>query len=179
MKQCKVCSTEFEPKHPTRGHEQLYCSTKCRADAYKIRVNEKQKLQTSTTTTSSTPESVGYVQQSNVGVHGYASPINSSVLELIEKRSEAQVDSIRYQLKCEQLEKENQLLQIKVNQLEAELSSFDDEDGGDEGGMLSGIMEQFKKDPVNTIKFGVAMWDGLFSKTKDNGQSRQASTPKG
>lgn len=44
MKNCKNCNAEFQPKHETRGHEQLYCSIKCRLAAYKKRVNEKKEI---------------------------------------------------------------------------------------------------------------------------------------
>jgi hypothetical protein len=178
MKKCKTCSVEFEPKHPTRGHEQLYCSSKCRSEAYKQRVNERQKVQSAHIPPGSENEGGGYNRQSGMGVYGYSSPFNNSLLELVEKRSEAQVDSIKYQLKCEQLEKENQALLIRVNQLEAELDEIDSEDEKEPegfGAVMSGVMDQFKKDPVNTVKFGIDIIQGLFNKPTNNAK---ATAPK-
>ena len=40
MKICKNCNAEFIPKHETRGHEQIYCSIKCRTQSYRKRVKE-------------------------------------------------------------------------------------------------------------------------------------------
>ena len=40
MKICKNCNAEFQPKHETRGHEQIYCSIPCRTQSYRKRVKE-------------------------------------------------------------------------------------------------------------------------------------------
>jgi hypothetical protein len=171
MKNCKNCNIEFQPKHETRGHEQLYCSIKCRNEAYKKRVNEKQ-----TSTTAIGNESPNTIQQPGTDIYRHSSYNDSNVLNLIKEKSEAQIEAIRYQLKVEQLEKENQELKIKLSEVEMELNSLEEEEPENE--MLAGIMTQYQKDPINTIRFATDILNQLFQNPKTI-KNAQTTTTKG
>lgn len=163
MKNCKNCGTEFQPKHETRGHEQLYCSIKCRTEAYKKRTNEKQIENIEEKT--NTINSIGRQNDSFLQLRANS---DSRMFDLLEKLGEAKTETVRYQLKFEALEKENQELKTKINQLEMELNSLemeDDEDG--ENDMISGLMSNFKRDPVTTINFAGALINQLFKPNTD------------
>jgi chromosome segregation ATPase len=172
MKNCKVCNNEFNPKHETRGHEQLYCSVKCRAEAYKKRVNEKQ--QTIQEPTKQLNENIGNMERQNDSLLQLRSDNYTYVLSLLEKLSDAKTEAIRYQLKCEQLEKENEELKIKSKNLEMELSEIEesDEDENDND-IISGLMTNFKKDPVSTINFATSLFSQYF---KQNVNAKATTT---
>lgn len=161
MKNCKNCGAEFQPKHETRGHEQIYCSIKCRTEAYKKRMNEKQVEKTEEKT-----NIIGSVERQNDTFLQLRADSNSRVFDLLEKLGEAKTETVRYQLKCEALEKENQELRVKYNQLEMELNSLEDEDEG-ENDMISGLMSNFKRDPVTTINFASQVISQLFKPNSD------------
>lgn len=163
MKVCKNCSAEFEPKNERRGHEQLYCTIKCRNEAYKKRVNERQETKN---------ESVGNLERRNDGVLQLRSDGYSDVIGLLKELGEAKAEIVRYQLKSEHLEKENEHLKVKVNQLESELEMIEEEeDDTDSGDMIGGIMTNFKKDPVNTINFASALIKEFFQKQTTNAKA--------
>jgi hypothetical protein len=88
-------------------------------------------------------------------------------LATIKELYEAKNETIYYKLKCESLEKENSQLRIEVSNLEMELSEIDEgEEEGSYSGMLGGVMEQFKQDPVNTINFATELIGNLFKPKK-------------
>jgi len=172
MKNCKNCNAEFQPKHETRGHEQIYCSIKCRNEAYKKRINEKQQT-IQEPMQQQQPQNIGYVERQDNSSIQLRSDNYTHVVSLLEKLSEAKTEAIRYQLKCEQLEKENQELKIKSNQLEMELSEIEEsEDDESENDIISGIMTNFKKDPVNTLNFATS----LFSQFLKQNTNAKATT---
>lgn len=171
MKSCKNCGAEFQPKHETRGHEQIYCSIKCRNEAYKKRVNERAQAEQH-----EKPESIGNVERKDNGLLQLRSDSHTDLIGLLEKLGEAKTEVVRYQLKCEALEKENQELKIKVSQLEMELDSLEDSDDDPENDIIAGVMTNFKKDPVNTINFASALISQLF-KPKTDAQTATTQKP--
>jgi len=180
MKKCDNCSIEFEPKHHTRGSEQKYCSIKCRQASAQMRMinkikenakqESKQENQNETISTNR-----GYQQSMDRGYEREYAPTSSGVgiipnshLATIKELYEAKNETIFYQLKCENLEKEINELKIELHNLEQELESIDEgEEESGYSGMLGGVMEQFKQDPVNTINFATELIGNLF-KPKTN-----------
>jgi hypothetical protein len=55
-------------------------------------------------------------------------------------------------------------LEREVFDLNSELDSLDEKT--DEGGMLGNIMEQFKKDPINSVKFASSIIENLTKSKK-------------
>lgn len=178
MKECKNCSKEFEPKHQTRGSEQKYCSIKCRQMSAQTRMinrikeNVKQENEKENETISDNRgnqqsmdrgQSREYTRTTNgVGI------IADNHLAIIKELYEAKTETIFYKLKCENLEKELNELKIEFHNLEQEFESIDEgEEESGYSGMLGGVMEQFKQDPVNTINFATELIGNLF-KPKTN-----------
>ena len=171
MKNCKNCNAEFQPKHESRGHEQLYCSVKCRAEAYKKRSNERKSpelQQQEQENQFKKTEIIGNMERQNDSLLQLRSDNYTHVVSLLEKLSEAKTEAIRYQLKCEQLQKENEELKIKSKNLEMELSEIEesDEDENDND-IISGLMTNFKKDPVSTINFATSLFNQLIKSKTD------------
>ena len=178
MKECKNCSKEFEPKHQTRGSEQKYCSIKCRQASAQIRMinrikeNVKQENEKENETIS---DNRGYQQSMDRGHSREYTRTSSGVgiisdnhLATIKELYEAKNETIFYKLKCENLEKELNELKIEFHNLEQELESIDEgEEESGYSGMLGGVMEQFKQDPVNTINFATELIGNLFKPKKN------------
>ena len=180
MKECKHCGQEFTP-HQTRGHEQMYCSLKCRNQAS----NKRRELKMQSTFLSPLNENNekeneiisdnrGYKQSMDRGQSRELTRTSNGIgiiadnhLATIKELYEAKNETIFYKLKCESLEKENSQLRIEVSNLELELSEIDEgEEEGSYSGMLGGVMEQFKQDPVNTINFATELIGNLFKPKK-------------
>jgi hypothetical protein len=53
-------------------------------------------------------------------------------------------------------------LEKEIIQLNLELEELDSEEEDKYSGMLGGVMEQFKQDPVNTISFASELINTLF-----------------
>ena len=182
MKECKNCQNEFEPKSNVRGHEQIYCSIKCRGQAA-VKRREKRLLEP----TFFSPSNNSYEEENQVisdnrgdkqsmdrrytreitrasnGVGIIADNHLATIKELYEAKNE----TIFYKLKCESLEKELSTLRIELTNLETELDEIDSgEEGSGYNGMLGGVIEQFKQDPVNTINFATELIGNLFKPKK-------------
>jgi hypothetical protein len=182
MKQCKNCSTEFEPKSNVRGHEQIYCSLKCRSQAAVKRREKKLSESTFFSPSNNINEEENKIISDNRGNQqsmdrGYTREfartsngigiIADNHLATIKELYEAKNETIFYKLKCESLEKELANLKIELSNLETELDEFDqDEESPEYSGMLGGVMEQFKQDPVNTINFATELIGNLFKPKK-------------
>jgi hypothetical protein len=94
--------------------------------------------------------------------------ISDNHLATIKELYEAKNETIFYKLKCENLEKELNELKIEFHNLEQELESIDEgEEESGYSGMLGGVMEQFKQDPVNTINFATELIGNLFKPKKN------------
>lgn len=117
MKQCKNCSTEFEPKHQTRGHEQVYCSIKCRTEAYKKRAMEKINNENNLRTTDVQREEHRAYPMGNI------MPISNT--DLIEKKFEAKLEAIEWKMKFDQVTKELEECKRKIFELESELEEIE------------------------------------------------------
>lgn len=174
MKECKHCKEKFEP-HQNRGHEQLYCSNKCRNRASVERrmskytnsplINNKtQENEITTKENQGTRANIGEiekhigitnVQESNYGrneIRNYRNDMEFNPINLLEKLYDARNETIFYKLKCESLQKENEELHIELQERDV-MEDDNEEQENDYGGILGGIIEQFKQDPVTTINF--------------------------
>ena len=181
MKKCKHCEQEFTP-HQTRGHEQMYCSLKCRNQAS----NKRRELKMQSTFLSPLNENNekeneiisdnrGYKQSMDRGQSRELTRTSNGIgiiadnhLATIKELYEAKNETIFYKLKCENLEKELNELKIEFYNLEQELESIDEgEEESGYDGMLGSVMEQFKQDPVNTINFATELIGNLFKPKKN------------
>lgn len=182
-KKCKNCSNEFEPKNNIRGHEQLYCSMKCRNQAAVKRresrlmsnsnlISNEEKQDEQTTERIYTSSEDRGNQQNFYGGHPRENTrasfgggvITDTHLATIKELYEAKNQTIFYQLKCEALERENASLKMEIANLEDEIDQEEESSGY--SGMLGGVMEQFKQDPVNTVNFATEIIGNLFKPKK-------------
>jgi hypothetical protein len=177
---CQECNNEFTPIN-NRGAEQKYCSTKCRSKAGTKR-REARLIN----------QNINNEKQSNQ-IRGYSEPFREidskqeiqefdnrrnsllssrihtdyNIIDSLKECYEARNETIFYKLKCESLEKEVSELKIELSQLEMELEDIDtNTPGGEYSGMLGGVMEQFKTDPVNTINFATDLIQTLLKPKK-------------
>jgi hypothetical protein len=178
MKECNNCKAQFEPKHQTRGSEQKYCSIKCRQISAqnrmisKIKENAKQENKQENETIS---DNRGYQQSMDRGHERNMPPASNGIgnvtdnhLATIKELYEAKTETIFYKLKCENLEKELNELKVEFHNLEQEFDNIDEgEEESGYSGMLGGVMEQFKQDPVNTINFATELIGNLFKPKKN------------
>jgi DNA-directed RNA polymerase subunit RPC12/RpoP len=182
MKKCKECGDEFQP-HQTRGHEQIYCTQKCRNRASVKRretrlqsngfipfqesinqnlnlKNEKEKLQ-GLSENRGNPENMATrfgreIPRAADGIGTFP----DSHLETIKDLYHAKTETNFYKIKCESLEKE-------ISELKTELEEIEEEaEKNSNSGILGGMIEQFKQDPVNTINFATEVIGKLFNKNK-------------
>lgn len=77
---------------------------------------------------------------------------------IIRELDEAKRESLRYQLKVEQLEREKSELLIQLEELESELNEEENNESpmamiGQITNAVPGLVEAFKQDPDNTVKF--------------------------
>jgi len=143
MKQCKNCSAEYEPKHETRGHEQLYCSVKCRMDAYKKRTmithqDEARKPET-------IQDSRIDLQRSENRINPMGNYIPNVNLEILEGKYQAKTEALEYKLRYEQSQRELEIFKAKYMELENELDEYEGE--GESDGYMGAIMEIAKTSP--------------------------------
>lgn len=147
MKQCKNCSTEFEPKHETRGHEQLYCSIKCRTESYKKRVMYKIQDNENKETQEQSRISGVDLQRADHRINPMGNNIPNVNLEILEGKYQAKTEALEYKLRYEQSQKELENLRIKVMELENELEEYDIEGEGESDGYMGAIMDIAKTSP--------------------------------
>lgn len=179
MKQCKQCGTDFSPAHETRGHEQLYCSKKCGQISARIRREERLKNSnndttqkgtkvqypdTTTTTTTIQDSNMERRSMDGIGVRGWNSTVGD--LATLEKLYESKIENNYLKLKCENLEEKVKELQLEVNELlmDIEAMEMDAETSEQPKGFLGNIVDQFQKDPINTVNFAKAMMTEMFNK---------------
>ena len=137
MKQCKNCSIDFEPKHETRGHEQLYCSVKCRMDAYKKRTMITHQDEARKPETIQADRSINF-QRSEDRVNPMGNYIPNVNLEILEGKYQAKTEALEYKLRYEQVQRDLEELKAKYMKLESEC----EEDEGEEesGGIMGNIV---------------------------------------
>lgn len=139
MKQCKNCSIEFEPKHETRGHEQVYCSIKCRTESYKKRVMNKIQENENKETQEQNRISGIDLQRPEHRINPMGNYIPNVNLEILEGKYQAKNEALEYKLRCEILVKELENANRKINELENELQESD-EGEEESGGIMGNIM---------------------------------------
>lgn len=149
MKQCKNCSIEFEPKHETRGHEQMYCSIKCRTEAYKKRQIEKVL---SNEPKESHHESKADIRTLDLQRSDYKPYSNGGFdfnvnLDILEGKYQAKTEALEYKLKYESVVKDLEDAKRKIFELEQELNEYDDEGEEESGDYMGSIMDLAKNSP--------------------------------
>ena len=145
MKQCKNCSNEFEPKHETRGHEQIYCSIKCRTEAYKKRLMEKTQDNEIKETKEQVKVSGIDLQRTDNRINPMGNYFPNVNLEILEGKYQAKTEALEYKLRYEQLQKELEIYKVKVMELENELDENDNEN--EDSGYMGSVMELAKTSP--------------------------------
>jgi hypothetical protein len=168
-KKCKECSKEFESTN-TKGSEQLYCSKSCRSKSASKRFQNNLIKKHNESTIDTIPEFNGgrfttnnigsateprYQRVQNNNEHDDRSrnftTYDNSVIALLEKQYEARNECLFYQLKCESLQKEVEVLKQEIINLEMEIEESETEE--ESNGMISGLVSSFKQDPQSTISF--------------------------
>jgi hypothetical protein len=180
MKKCKECNIEFEPVK-TKGSEQLYCSKTCQSKAANKRSLEriknrmyeeaKKDIRIPMGGNNQRPEQSSQHAQSLGGIRGgeisttndgRTTP-NNYGKDYIELYYESKIENNFYKLKNETLEKRVLELEKTIFDLNSELDELDQEE---EGGMLGNIMNEFRKDPVNSVKFVTTIFENLTQPKK-------------
>ena len=172
MKNCKNCGAEFEPKHATRGAEQIYCTKKCNQISAKKRREEKiindLKIKMSNENLQQQPaqdngaNEIRNMAQRTMGdfsANRWNHP--NDAMATIEKLYETKNENQFLKFKLETLEKENLQLEAEIDRLETELELSEVEE---DGGFLGGMVDQFKKDPTATINFAKSMFNDYLKK---------------
>jgi hypothetical protein len=144
MKQCKNCSIDFEPKHETRGHEQLYCSVKCRMDAYKKRTMLTHQDEARKPETIQADSRID-LQRAENRINPMGNYIPNVNLEILEGKYQAKTEALEYKLKYEQSQRELEMLKAKCMELENELDEY--EGDGESDGYMGAIMDIAKTSP--------------------------------
>jgi hypothetical protein len=147
MKECKNCSTEFEPKHETRGHEQLYCSIKCRTESYKKRVMNKIQGNENKETQEQSRISGVDLQRTEHRINPMGNYIPNVNLEILEGKYQAKTEALEYKLRYENLLKELETAKQKIFELEQELDEYDTEGQEESDGYMGAIMDIAKTSP--------------------------------
>lgn len=136
MKQCKNCSIDFEPKHETRGHEQLYCSVKCRMDAYKKRTILTNQDEARKPETIQADRNIN-IQRSEDRVNPMGNYYPNVNLEILEGKYQAKTEALEYKLRYEQVQRDFEQLKEKYMKLESEC---EEDEGDEESGIMGNIM---------------------------------------
>lgn len=136
MKQCKNCSIDFEPKHETRGHEQLYCSVKCRMDAYKKRTMITHQDETKQPETIQSNSSID-LQRSDYRTNPMGNYMPNVNLEILEGKYQAKTEALEYKLRYEQVQRDFEELKAKYMKLEIEC---EEDEGEEESGIMGNII---------------------------------------
>ena len=180
MKNCKVCNKEFEER--SKGTEQLYCSTTCRALAAKKRQeqkiidNAKQEIKEKEQTQSMAgyrnsydekPENPKVLYGSQRTDHS-VEPIRGAFSDSIGKNYlheyyEQRISNNALVLRNQYLEDKIKELQQQVFDLNNEIDVLENPKE-DENDMLGSITSQFIKNPLETAKFVTTMFESLKSK---------------
>jgi hypothetical protein len=176
-KECKHCGTKFVPTNENRGHEQLYCSKKCGQTSARLRREERLKNANNGYTQQPTNEphqSINMAQQPMGGI--IANGGNNTIADIssLEKLYEAKIENNYLKIKCENLEEKIKALEFEVNQLNMDIEAMetDEEIGNENNGILGGIFEQFKADPISTI----AMVKMMFNNDKKESNEKSTTT---
>ena len=149
MKQCKNCLIDFEPKHETRGHEQLYCSIKCRTESYKKRIMNK--IENNEKVYETKPECGTDIQRTENRINPMGNYMPNVNLEILEGKYIAKNEALEYKLRYEIVLRELQETKEKLMKLEIELE--EDDEGEEEsnsimGSIMENVMGMVKNSPL-------------------------------
>ena len=144
MKQCKNCSADFQSKHETRGHEQLYCSVKCRMDAYKKRTMITHQDEAKKPETIQSDRNIN-IQRSEDRINPMGNYYPNVNLEILEGKYQAKTEALEYKLRYEQIQRDFEQLKEKYMKLENELDEY--EGDGESDGYMGAIMDIAKTSP--------------------------------
>jgi len=170
MRKCLECGVEFQPAHQ-RGTPHVYCTSTCRRIASvkraKQKIYEEAKKELSPLGGTAQPiqqhpkhaeDLVGTQGRvPSVGYHGGITS-NNPGKDYLELYYQTKIDFNRVELENKSLQKQVQELEKEIFELNSEIDELDNEKGE---GMLGSIVEQFKKDPVNSVKFASALFENL------------------
>lgn len=166
-----MCLIDFEPKSLTRGHEQVYCSVKCRNNFYKNRVTtkiiENAIQETKADTIQRQPNSeynqsfYGGQRREDLRAHDRPGFFTDSHMATIKELYEAKNESNYYKLKNEMIQDELKQLKIDYHNLEMETDNEGEEKSAYEN-ILGGVMDEFKKDPITALNFASGIIGNLF-----------------
>jgi hypothetical protein len=111
-------------------------------------------------------------QVGGIGPIGGGNSVND--LSHLEKLYEAKIENNYLKIKCDNLEEKVRLLQLDVNDLNMELDAMDIDEEIESGnnGILGGIFEQFKSDPITTI----GMIKMMFNNDTNQKNEKQTAT---
>lgn len=144
MKQCHHCTSEFIPKHEKRGHEQLYCSIKCRTEAYKKRIIEKMQNGVNVEEQSNGSHSLRGQDHRINTIGGIMPNVN---LEILEGKYQAKTEALEFKLRFEQTQKELEDAKQKILELQSILDDYESDEGTQENGYLGYITDMVKNSP--------------------------------
>ena len=147
MKECKNCQNEFEPKHDKRGHEQMYCSIKCRTEAYKKRVIQKAKEDENKEAEAKSRISGADIQRADYRVNTIGNNFPNVNLEILEGKYQAKTEALEYKLRYEQAVKELDSCKLRIIELENELDDYNNQEDMESGGILGAIIDVSKNSP--------------------------------
>lgn len=183
-KSCVVCGNEFRVTRE-RGHEQKYCSKQCRQISINNRRNEKDKqlrkaymqIKQHENIQAKAPEL--NAQSSNIPERamggavagGWVTP--DMYLQALTTNYECRNTINKLELQVENLQ--NKLNEANSTILEMESELDEHENPEEDNNMISGVIKQWKADPINTSAFAVDVVMGIVDKFKNN---RHANTVK-
>lgn len=179
IKKCLLCSNEFNSKL-SPGVEKKYCSKQCRMKAAnnrrfetikgnlitEIKGNLKHENENEIKQTIS--ENSNFMARNRFDIEPRTDNSSSYSFRLLELNFEAKNKIVELELKNYYLEKEIKDLEIEYDKLETETNNEDEEKNPFEN-ILGGVMDEFKKDPINAVNFATGIIGNLLNpKTKVN-----------
>lgn len=185
-KKCTYCLQEIDfKKHGLTK----YCSVQCRNKDYykknklKLENYSKDETQIKSSTEEEGSDQRNFRSNTNEIIFGNErgenrTP-NTSISEFsggannLTRYYDAKVEATRYELKCEYLESRIKELEQDIMHLESELENYNSDDNENQNNFIGGLVSAFKNDPLNTIEFGSAMIQKLFSKKETKAPSNQ------
>ena len=160
MKQCHHCTSEFIPKHEKRGHEQLYCSIKCRTEAYKKRIIEK--MQSNGVNVEEQNNGSHSLRGQDHRINHIGGTMHNVNLEILEGKYQAKTEALEFKLRFEQTQKELEDAKQKILELQATLDDYESDEEPQQNGYLGYITDMVKNSPELGNAIGKLMQNDRF-----------------
>ena len=143
MKNCKNCNVEFTPIHESRGHEQVYCSIKCRSQAYKNRKELNSKMFTEENVKQVENEILRQaeaiknksgvnMERQDYRINPERNVYNDVNLEMLEGKYQAKTEALEYKLRYENITKELEEAKKTIINLELEIEELESENNSED-----------------------------------------------